>query len=177
VADRLRPQNVGRIRLGGGLAAVRDLGPGALDPSQPGALGPQTGIYVRLPAYNFPPAGALPVDEMGDAIIAPAATAVLITYQVPTNLILRVEGIGFGADDETSLAFLSWSMQLNGDTVPGYVNKPSAIGSIGNLTPIVQMAGTSSILTITGTPAAAAVLPYRYICRIRGWCYSEKEAV
>jgi len=170
---RLRPQNAGRFRLGGGLEAVRNLGPGALDPSQPGALGPQTGTNVRLPAVNFPPAGALPVDEMGDAIIAPAATVVLITYAVPSNLILRIEGIGFGADDETALAFLSWSMQLNGDTVPGYVNKPSAIGSIRNLTPIFQVAGTSSILTITATPSILAVLPYRYICRIRGWCYSE----
>jgi len=175
--ERLRPQNAGLSRLGGGLEAVRTLGPGALDSSQPGALGPQTGTWVRLPAVNFPPAGALPVDEMGDANIAPTVATVLLTYQVPTNLILRVEGIGFGADDETALAFLAWSMQLNGDTVPGYVNKPSAIGSIRNLTPIFQVAGTSSILTITGTPAAAALWPYRYICRIRGWCYSEKEAV
>jgi hypothetical protein len=177
VADRLRPQNAGLSRLGGGIEAVRNLGPGALDSSQPGALGSQTGTWVRLPGANFPPAGALPVDEMGDAVIAPTATAVLLTYQVPTNLILRVEGIGFGADDETALAFLSWSMKLNGDTVPGYVNKPSAVGSIRNLTPIFQVAGTSSVLTITATPAAAAVLAYRYICRIRGWCYNEREAV
>jgi hypothetical protein len=176
VADRLRPQNAGLARLGGGLEAVRNLGPGALDPSQPGALGPQTGTYVRLPAVNFPPAGALPVDEMGDALIAPTVTGLLITYTVPSNLILRIEGIGFGADDETALAFLAWSVQLNGDSMSGYVNKPSAIGSIRNLTPIVLVAGTSSVLTIVATPSALAVLTYRYICRIRGWCYSEKEA-
>jgi hypothetical protein len=176
VADRLRPQNAGLSRLGGGLEAVRSVVMGALGSSQPGALGPQTGTYVRLPGSNFPPAGALPVDEMGDAVIVAGATALLITYTVPTNLILRIEGIGFGADDETALAFLSWSMQLNGDTVPGYVNKPSAVGSIRNLTPIFQIAGTSSIVTITATISLLAVLPYRYICRIRGWCYSEKEA-
>ena len=174
--NRLRPQNAGLSRLGGGLEAVRSVGHGAPEPSHPGALGPQTGTCVRLPGANFPPAGALPVDEMGDANIAPTVTGLLLTYTVPTNLILRVEGIGFGADDETALAFLSWSMQLNGDTVPGYVNKPSAVGSIRNLTPIFQIAGTSSILTVTATPAAAAVLTYRYICRIRGWCYSEKGA-
>ena len=171
--NRLRPQNAGLSRLGGGLEAVRSVGPGSPGASQPGALGPQTGQWVRLPGVNFPPAGALPVDEIGDAVIAAGATSLLITYTVPTNLILRIEGIGFGADDETALAFLAWSMQLNGDPVPGYVNKPSAIGSIRNLTPIFQIAGTSSALTITGTPSVLAVLPYRYICRIRGWCYNE----
>jgi hypothetical protein len=174
--NRLRPQNAGLSRLGGGLEAVRTVGPGSPGSSQPGALGPQTGTWVRLPGVNFPPAGALPVDEIGDATIAAGATAALITYTVPTNLILRIEGIGFGADDETALAFLSWSMQLNGDTVPGYVNNPSAVGSIRNLTPIFQVAGTSAVLTITATPSLLAVLAYRYICRIRGWCYSEMGA-
>jgi hypothetical protein len=173
---RLRPQNAAPSRLGGGLGAVRALGPVALDPSQPGALSAQAGTWVRLPGFNFPPAGCLPVDEIGDANIAPAATGTLLTYTVPDNLILRIEAIGFGADDETALAFLTWRMLLNGDTVPGYYNKPSAIGSIRNLTPLVQTVGTSSVLTIVGTPAAEAVLTYRYICRIRGWCYSEKEA-
>jgi hypothetical protein len=169
----LRPQNAGLSRLGGGLEAVRVVGPGAPGASQPGALGPQTGTWVRLPGANFPPAGALPVDEIGDAVIAAGATAVLITYTVPTNLILRIEGIGFGADDETALAFLSWSMRVGGDSVPGYVDKPSAVGSIRNLTTIFQIVGASSTVTVTATPSLLAVLPYRYICRIRGWCYNE----
>jgi hypothetical protein len=169
----LRTQNVGQSKLGLMGQALRAMRPVALAPSQPGGTDPAA---IGLPAVNFTPAGATAVDEMGDLVIAAGASGVLLQYQIPESMTLRIAGIGFGADDETSLAFLSWSAQLNGDPYPGYSFKPTAVGSLRNLTEIFITAGSSALFSIVGSATLAAVLPYRYIARIRGWLYSEKEA-
>ncbi len=144
-------------------------------PSQPGALGPQTGQYVRLPGASFAPAGATPVDETGDGNIAPSASAVLVSVVVPDGQTFRMAGIGFGADDETCLAFLTWSIQLGNDPVPGYVIKPATVGSLQYLADIFVVVGSSATVNVVGTPLAAAATTYRYICRLRGWFYAERE--
>jgi len=148
----------------------------ALEPSQPGALGPEQGMYVRLPGADFPPAGAVAVDEIGDANIAPAASAVLITVAVPDTYRFRIAGIGFGADDEVALRFLTWSIRANGDTIRGYVAVASAVGSIRQLADIFVVRGSSDTVTVVGAADATAGLTYRYICRVRGYFWSEKEA-
>lgn len=152
-----------------------DLGPAPIDPSQPGALGAQQGVWVRLPGANFPPAGATPVDELGDANIAAGGTGLFVTITVPDGQRFRMAGIGFGADDETALAFLSWTINAPDPTV-GYINKAAAIGSIRNVTPIIFLVGSSVVVTVTGAAALTAVVTYRYICRVQGWFYSEMEA-
>lgn len=155
------------------LTVPEGLGAAPIAPSQPGALGAQVGTWIRLPGANFPPAGATPVDEIGDANIAAGGTATLLTYQVPNGVRFRLEAIGFGADDETALAFLSWAITAP-DSVNGYVNKVAAIGSIRNVTPITFLAGSSVLVSVVGTSSTNAVVTYRFICRIRGWLYSEE---
>lgn len=151
--------------------------PANLLPSQPGALGPEQGAWVRLPGVNFPPAGATPVDITGDADLAPgAANAVLLTYALPPMLRFRMVGIGFGADDETALRFLTWAIFSDNVPIPGYVNMQSAVGSIRQLAEIFVSVGSTAVVTIVASIDVTAILTYRYISRVRGYLYAEKEA-
>jgi len=128
---------------------------------------------VRLPGANFPPAGSRPVDEMGDANIAPGGTGIMLRYTVPDGVTFAAAGIGFTAADETSLAFLSWTI-LAPDPVSGYIAKPSAIGSVRNLTELVLVVGSSVTIVIQGASSPAAAVTYDFIVRLRGWLYSEE---
>lgn len=150
-----------------------DPGPVRIQPSQPGAYGPEQGIYIRLPGMNYPPAGATPVDQDGDANIAPGGTATMVSIQVPDGQRFRMVGIGFGADDETSLRFLTWSIQFDQVPQSGYTAKNAVIGSIVQLTDIVISAGSSATVSVVGIASPLAVLTYRYICRFRGYFYAE----
>ena len=176
--DPIRPQ-IGyprvRTQLSGRTIAVpTDLPPVRMESSQPGAVGTHQGTLIRLPADNFPPAGATPVDEMGDANIAPGTSVTMLTVNVPDARRFRMVGIGFGADDESSLQFLSWTLSAP-DPTPGYISKSSAVGSIRNLTEIFFVVGSSVAVSIIGTAAANAVVTYRYIARVRGWLYADKD--
>lgn len=153
----------------------RDLAPARLEPSQPGALGPERGQWVKLPGVNFAPAGATAVDEMGDSNIVAGTSATLITIRVPDTQRLRVMGIGFGADDETALGFLTWTLRIDGISQPGYTGVFAAIGSIRQLADIFQMVGSSGVMTIVAASNVLAVSTYRFICRVRGHLYTEKD--
>ena len=147
--------------------------------SQPGALGAEQGLYVRLPGADFPPAGAIAVDQTGDSTIAPGAAATILRIDVPDAYRFRMVGIGFGADDEVALRFLTWSIrvgpptQLVGDTIPGYVGIPSSVGSIRVLADIFVVVGSSLTVTIVAISDATAVLSYRFVCRVRGYYWQE----
>jgi hypothetical protein len=160
---------------GPAIEVPRDIPPVRIQPSQPGALGPEQGKLVALPGANYPPAGAIPVDMVGDANIAAGARATLVTLQVPDTLRFRVAGIGFGADDETALGFLTWSMLENGDAQPGYNAVPASIGSIRQPAEVFHLSGSSVLFSITALSATTAVVTYRFICRVRGWLYALKE--
>jgi hypothetical protein len=149
--------------------------PTVLQPSQPDMLGPALGGYVRLPGANFAPAGAIPCDPIGDANIAPGGTAVLVTVTVADTLRLRVAGIGFAADDDVALGYLTWAIRLGTDPAPGYSQMLAAVGSVRQLSEIFVLTGSSQTLTVVATIAATAPVTYRYICRLRGWFYTEKE--
>lgn len=159
-----------------GHGMIPPVGPVLVQPSQPGALGPEQGVYVRLPGANFPPAGATPVAEPGDANIAPSASATIVSIVVPDTVRFRVESIGFGADDETALAFLNWSIRFGNDAQPGYTNKPAALGTLQYPAPIVLLAGSSVTVNLVVTASASAVVTYRYIAVVRGWFYREDVA-
>jgi hypothetical protein len=162
-------------RIGGRPLALGQVpGPVRIQPTLPGAYGPEQGVYVRLPGMNYPPAGAIPVDVDGDANIAPAASATLVSFQVPDAQRFRMVGIGFGADDESALRFLTWSIQFDGSGQSGYTAKNAVIGSIVQLTEIVISAGSSAVVSVIGTASVNAVVTYRYICRFRGYTYIEK---
>lgn len=166
-----------RRYYGGQTYFPTDLGPADMAPSQPGSLLPEQGVEVKLPGVNFPPAGATAVDAVGDANIAAGATATLVSIQVPDTLRFRIVGIGFGADDETALRFLTWSIRVTGaqDTVPAYFNVPSAVGSIRQLSEIFLLIGSSSLVTVQAISDASAIITYRFICRLRGHFYAERE--
>lgn len=179
--DRLRTQ-VGypphqQLRAGGQIVVPLGGTAAPTQASQPGALGTEQGVFVRLPGADFPPAGAIPVDAIGDADIAPAGAAVLVTAVVPENLRLRISGIGFGADDEVALGFLTWVPQSDGAAAPGLQQIFAAVGSIRQLANIFMVFGSSATVTVVANIDATAALTYRYICRISGWLYNEQEAV
>lgn len=145
-------------------------------PSQPDALGSERGIYVRLPGGNYFPPGAQPVDEMGDANIPAGGTGLLLTVPLAAQQRFRVAGLGFTADDETALAFLTWTIFLGPDPLPGYINKSAAVGTVAQLAGMDVVVGSSLPLTIVGTTSLIAVVTYRFIARIRGWLYAEMGA-
>lgn len=149
--------------------------PVMIAPSTPAALGPELGTYVRLPGANFPPAGAIPVDVIGDLNLAPSGAGNIITVTVPDTFRLRVAGIGFGTDDDVAIGYLTWAINLGPDPVQGYGNVLAAIGSIRQLAEIFVLAAASQTLTVRASIASTAPITYRYIARIRGWFYSEKE--
>jgi len=143
--------------------------------SQPGALGPEQGAYVRLPGANFAPAGSIPVDQIGDANIAAGATATLVTVIVPPTLRLKITGIGFDTDDPVAIGYLTWAILLGPDPAPGYSQMLAAIGSVRQLAALFLVSGSSQTLTVRASIGATAPITYRYICRLLGWFYSEKE--
>lgn len=151
-------------------------GPVRLAPSQPGAFGPERGFFVKLPGANFPPAGAIQVNEDGDADIAAGASGTLVTINVPDTQRFSGIGIGFGAHDETALKFLTWSVQANGIPQPGFIAKNAVIGTIPQLTPFTYVTGSSVTITIIGTSSALAVVTYRYVVRVLGYFYTEEIA-
>lgn len=161
---------------GVGARVAAEQGPVRIEPSQPDALGTEQGSYVRLPGANYPPAGAIPVDVIGDLNLAASAVGVLVTIPLADTYRLRVAGIGFSADDDIALGYLTWAILLGPDPAPGYSQMQAAVGSVRQLADIFVLVGSSQTLTVRATIAATAPVTYRYICRVRGWYYSEKEA-
>ena len=147
-----------------------------LEPSQPDALGPEQGQYIRLPGANYPPAGAVPVDVIGDLNLAPSAVGVLVTVTVPDTYRFRAAGIGFNSDDDIALGYLTWAILLGSDPAPSYSQQQAAVGSVRQLSEIFVLTGSSQTFTVRATIAATAPVTYRYICRVIGWFYSEREA-
>jgi hypothetical protein len=167
------PQYADLRRVGAEVGQLQ--GPVMVQPSQPDALGSQ-GTEVRLPGANYPPAGARPVDEIGDLTLAASAVGTLVTITVPDTYRFRIAGIGFGADDDIALGYLTWAILHGSDLAPGYEQKQAAIGSIRQLADIFDLIGSSLTTTVRATIASTAPVSYRYICRVRGWFYSEKES-
>jgi hypothetical protein len=148
---------------------AKDLPAAELESSQPhGLIQP---LPIQLPGANFPTAGARAADPIGDAFIAPGASAVLITVQVPDNLRFVVAGIGFDTDDPAALGYLTWAILLNGDASPSYEQMQAAVGSIRQLATIFVLVGSSQVLTVRATVAATAPITYRYVAHLRGWYY------
>jgi hypothetical protein len=152
-----------------------NVGPTTISPSQSDALNPEAGAHIQLPGANFPPPGAIPQDDSGDADIAPGASATLVTILVPAVLRHRMVGIGFGAVDDVALGFLTWQILVNGISAPSYFGQKAAIGSIRQLAEIILFTGNGASITVVGTMAATATVTYRIIARVRGWFYTEKE--
>lgn len=167
-----------RRAIAPGVIAVPDgYGPAPLQGSQPGAQGPEQGMWVRLPGSSFAPAGSTPVDETGDANVAAGGTATILTVTVPTGQRFRMAGVGFSAEDESSLAYLSWSINSPASVpVPGYINKPAAIGSVRQLAEIFIVVGSDSTATVVVANSTLAAATYHFYCRLRGWFYTEKDA-
>lgn len=148
----------------------------AVEIKPPSPEGPQrdAGLAVALPGEFTPAYGSLPVENIGDADIAPGAEAIIVSYQVPESFRHRMAGIGFSADDETALRFLSWRIEMNSTRQPPYVNVPSGIGSIQQLSTVVFFAPGGTRLDIVASSDPAAGSTFRFICRVQGWHFIEK---
>ena len=147
-----------------------------LQPSQPNALASPE-MPIALPGSFAAPAGAIPVDSTGDIDLAAGASGIVLSIQVPDSLRFRVQAIGFGADDETALRFLTWSLRRSGvDPFPTYFAQPSAVGSIRQLSPMFLMVDSSVTFTVFAASDASAVVTYHYIARVIGYFYQELSA-
>ena len=180
MANPLRNQSgYPRVRQAGAsdIELPRNLPTQPFIPSQPAALGQESGLKVALPGVNYPPAGATPVDEMGDATLPAGGTGLFVTVPLQDQQRFRMAGIGFTADDETALAFLSFTIFAGAFPVPGYINKRAAIGTVQFLSDIFILTGSTLPITVVGTSDVLAVVPYRFICRVRGWYYFERGGV
>jgi hypothetical protein len=151
------------------------LGPQPMNPSQPRAANPNRRII--LPGSYAPPADAIPYDEITQADIAQGGTTVIQTAIVPDTYTFRIAGLGFSADDESALRFLSWTMFADPpkNVVNGYANKAAGIGSVQQLSDIFVILGSSVTVTIRATNNADVTVTYRYYVRMRGWFYQERE--
>jgi hypothetical protein len=133
---------------------------------------------IILPGCDYPPADAIPVDQIGEADMASGAVATLITITVPDTYTLRLAGIGFGADDESALRFLTWSLFATppAGTITPYVNMPAAIGTIVQLSWVFVVIGSSVVLTLVATNTNLAPATFHFEARAQGWFYHEQEA-
>ncbi len=172
-----------RAANAGATAVPVGVRPATIMPGQPGAMSPEQGVFVRLPGSNFAPAGSTPVDEMGDANIGAAATQLFLTVNVPDGQRFTMADIGFTADDETSLQFLSWTIFVGPNPLPGYINKSAVIGTLSQLGILGRVVQASQPVTIIGAVSAnvgthlGVGIVYHYFCRVYGWFYAEQEAV
>ena len=170
----LRAANAGTIELPAGVPAA------ALTPGQPAPV-TGLGVPVRLPGANFAPAGSDPVDEIGDANIGAAAPQLFLTVNVPDGKRLTIADIGFTADDETSLQFLSWTIFVGANPLGGYINKSAVIGTLSQLGVLGRVIQASQPVTIVGAVSPnvgthlGVGIVYHYFCRVHGWICAEAE--
>lgn len=153
-----------------------DTGPARNAPTTPGGLAPAPGNRVQLPGINYFPNGAFPVDQVGAADIAGQSQAVVLSIMVPSDAQLRLDGIGFGADDENALGFLTWQLFENNVPTQEYGQvKSSAIGTILHPSVIHLHARGPNTIQLVLTNASDPALTYHFVARLKGWRYSEKE--
>jgi hypothetical protein len=175
---------VRRAAVAGGLQIPPGIAPVSVQSGQPGALSPEQGIWVRLPAANFPPAGGSPVDELGNAVLAAGGAAgLMLTIPVPAGQRFTLAQIGFSASDETSLQFFTWTIFFGPNPLPGYINKSAVIGTLGQAAAVDVVTQATQPVTVMGMCSAQAgthlgvAISYTYFARIRGWFYAEQEGV
>jgi len=128
---------------------------------------------VVLPPFHYAPEGCFPLDLQGEADIAPSTTVNLISFTVPNSQKCRLNGIGFGADDEVGLRFLTWQLLINGDPSQAYGSSKANIGNLSDPSTIIQSATNGQLITLSATMGAGAILPYHIVARITGWLYLE----
>jgi hypothetical protein len=156
---KLEPPDRGEARLGSTVSG--------------GSAPTDIGTQVILPGVNFFPSGGTPVDEISDADIAPGATVNVLTFQVPEKVQFRIDGIGFGADDESALRFLTWNLLVQGAPYRAYGNQAAAVGTIVQASPINFHTSDNKTVIVQLTSAAAAVLTYRFVVRVKGWLFTD----
>lgn len=170
---------VRRASVAGGVVIPAGIRPVEIQSGQPGALSPEQGIYVRLPGANYPPAGSTPVNEVGDANIQAGGAGLLVTINVPAGQRFTLFAIGFGAADETSLQFLTWTIFVGPNPLPGYIRSSSTIGTLSQLGVIDRVIQASEAVTVVGfsnfTAGTHLTVPvtYNFYCRVFGWFYAE----
>lgn len=161
-----------------GMLVPADLGPAPFKPSQPeGYQDPSR--RLDLPGHLYPPPDAIPLDTItpGTAI-GFGASATLATILIPGTKTLRIDGIGFGAGDESGLAFLSWSLigTPPGTPITPYNNVPAGIGSIVHPSFVFVVVGSTTVITLVATNNSLVLGTYTYTARIKGWYFTEKVA-
>jgi hypothetical protein len=100
---------------------------------------------------------------------------------VPNGKRFTLAGIGFGAQDETSLQFLTWTINVGPNPLTGYRNKEAVIGTLSMLSHPLTVIQSSQPVTIVGASRAVAgthlgaAIVYNFYCRVHGWFYAEAE--
>lgn len=141
--------------------------------SQPHGGNPDRRII--LPGCNFPPADAIPIDTIKELSVAEGITSEIIRIVVPDTYTMRINGIGFGAGDESGLTFLTWSILADppGTPIIPYNNMPAAVGSIAQPSDVFVVLGSSVTATLVITNGSGVPATYQYQARLKGYFYRE----
>jgi hypothetical protein len=151
--------------------SVPDLGPAPVRNNDAGSLANQGGQLVRLPAEDFAPAGAPTIDSIFEITLAALGAGDIFEYQVPGGTILRIYGLGWGADDEAGLSVVTWTLFVNETPFNALVNIPAGVGSIEFPTiEHIHIPGEASVRIAASN--GDNLTAYTYQLHVTGWLYS-----
>jgi len=120
--------------------------------------------------------GGIPVDLIGEGDFAFNVTQTMLEIEVPDTYRFRIAGIGFGADNEANLRYITWSIIATppGTPITGYNNKQAGIGSVLQPSWVFTTQGSSVKLSLIVTSSNFSINPMHIFARVQGWFYSEK---
>jgi hypothetical protein len=152
----------------------------------PGGMAPEGGQSIRLAPYNFPPRGALAIDDFVSFdfnAAAPSAFA-LNVVNVPVGMQARIDAVGFGGPDESLLQVASWSLGITqfpvqtGLPQPSepsrYTNLPMGVSSLDQPRPIRWTVSGEVFIVVTATfPASTITETITIWANLVGWLFVE----
>lgn len=142
---------------------------------QPQGLAPEGDVAVLLPGCNFPPRGAIGVDQIDETdLTVPATDVVVATIPIPASWIFRVTHIGFSADDELSLAWVTWTLKKGGTPIGNFAARAAAIGSTHDPSGVgLLLIDGESTLTLEMRIAAVGSVYSHINSRIAGYYFQQ----
>lgn len=142
-------------------------------PTLPGGASAWKNLKIDLPETNFPPAGATAVQVIGDGQLTGTVEDTIFTFFVPADSRLRIDKIGFDADDEAALAFMFWNLGTLEGPVPGFERVPALYGTVANAEEIFAIiAGQATVRVRISQVDPIAAGTHSYRVRISGWLYT-----
>lgn len=146
--------------------------PAPFKPAMPEQGDPQRRII--LPGADYPPAGAIPVDETNNVTITSGGTGIPVTVTIPDGYSFRVSALGIDSDDESVTRFSFWSLLIDppNSAIIGYSNRPGVIGSVRSPGWIFTIQGNGTVKVQIGSNYGLTAF---FTARLLGWFYREEK--